>query len=162
LQTAILESTTYLIAERTREETTAILTAVHRQITALLRELPAPFSAEIAKLGVLEALRKEIYGELGAAFDEITWNADPQTIQASKSLSSLSCEVLFAAGREVARNAAHHGRADDPHRPLRLQVDATWRDGLELTVTDDGVGVSAGNGSSDGQGLVLYGACWRS
>jgi signal transduction histidine kinase len=123
-----------------------------------LHDLPAPFSAEIAKVGVLEALRKEIYGELGAAFDEIIWKADHQTVEESKGLSSLSGEVLFAAAREVARNAAHHGRASEPRRPLRLEVVATWRDGLELVVKDDGVGVSTRNAANDGHGLGLYGA----
>ena len=153
LQTAML----HLNAGTPPAEAIALLGDAHHRIAGLLRELPSPFSAEVARLGALGALRRAIDGELGDIFAEVTWAMEEAAEKASWALSPLTAEVLFAAAREVARNAARHGRGDGDDRPLRLHVAASLRDGLVVSLTDDGVGFAAGSSDGGGQGLSLYG-----
>ncbi|MCJ7823236.1 MAG: hypothetical protein MUQ26_09215, partial [Armatimonadetes bacterium] len=73
------------------------------------------------------------------------------------SLPTLTADVVFYAAKEVIRNAARHGRGAEPARPLRLHVQAAWRDGLQLSIVDDGMGVvSAGPTDPEGHGLALH------
>ena len=51
--------------------------------------------------------------------------------------------MLFYAAREAIRNAARYGAQRRRARPLHLQVGVAWRDGLEITIEDDGVGMAA-------------------
>jgi signal transduction histidine kinase len=63
--------------------------------------------------------------------------------------------VLFYAAREAIRNAARYGRNGDSARPLHLQVGVAWRDGLEIRIEDDGVGLGAHPPAADGSGHGL-------
>jgi signal transduction histidine kinase len=66
--------------------------------------------------------------------------------------------VVYGAAREAIRNAARHGRGEEPGRSLRLSVSAAWQDGLEIRVEDDGIGVEPErDGAGGGQGLALHG-----
>jgi signal transduction histidine kinase len=66
--------------------------------------------------------------------------------------------VLFGAAREAVRNAARHGRAGDDARPLHLSVTVAQRDGMEIVVEDDGVGLTTPSPSEgSGHGLALHG-----
>jgi carbon-monoxide dehydrogenase large subunit len=70
----------------------------------------------------------------------------------------MAAEVAFYAAREAMRNAARHGRGGSQNRPLHLTIEALWRDGLRLTIEDDGVGVGNSDASGgSGQGLALHG-----
>ena len=54
--------------------------------------------------------------------------------------------------------AAHHGRGEDPHHKLHLNVAVMVENGLLVRIEDDGVGLEAtriSNGGS-GRGLVLH------
>ena len=161
LQTAMLRLDA---ADRTggapASETTALLGDAHRMIAGLLRELPSPFSAEVAKLGVVAALQRAVTNELADAFSAITWSVEP-ALERSRALSPRSAEVAFTAAREAARNAARHGPGGDAGRPLRLTVQADWRDGLAIALCDDGVGTPAPhpptNNPDAGHGLALHG-----
>ena len=72
-------------------------------------------------------------------------------------------ENLFYATREAIRNAARHGRTDAAS-PLHLKIAIAWRDGLEIVVEDNGVGLASADSSNDGsdlhpgsgQGLALH------
>jgi signal transduction histidine kinase len=66
--------------------------------------------------------------------------------------------VLFYAAREAMRNAARYGRGGDAARLLHLGLEVAWRDGLEITVEDDGVGLGVAEDSDagSGQGLALH------
>jgi signal transduction histidine kinase len=140
----------------------ALLAGVHRQISDLLRDMPAASAPDVARLGLLGALRREVEGELGGAFDDVTWEIDPVAAQAAETIPQLTAEVLFYAAREAVRNAARHGRGSDPGRPLHLRIALRLSGGLELAIEDDGVGlgmsatgVGRQNGGS-GQGLALH------
>ena len=62
------------------------------------------------------------------------------------------------AAREAIRNAARYGRNGNAGRPLHLAVSVCWRDGLEIAIEDDGVGLGAAepSGVGSGQGLALH------
>jgi len=63
--------------------------------------------------------------------------------------------VLYAA-REAVRNAARHGRGDDPERPLMLTIELSDGEALALTVTDDGVGCGDVQAADAGHGIALH------
>jgi signal transduction histidine kinase len=100
---------------------------------------------EVARLGLIGALRQTIEGEFGSDFDAVTWQVEPEAEQAAWGVSPLAAEVCFYAAREAVRNAARYGRAGDAARRLRLAISATWQNGLELAIEDDGVGMAAGH-----------------
>ena len=120
--------------------------------------MPATAAPEVARLGLIGALRRTVASELGGAFDGVIWRIEPEAEQAAQSLPALSAEVIFYAAREAIRNAARYGRDGDPVRPLHLTVSVVWRGGLEITVEDDGVGLGVASASAEGsgQGLGLH------
>jgi signal transduction histidine kinase len=102
------------------------------------------------------ALRQVVEDELADAFDEVIWQIEPQTERKAKDLPTLTADVVFHAAREAMRNAARHGRKEE-EAPLCLCVRATWQQGLELVIEDDGVGLGGDDLlSSGGQGLALH------
>lgn len=140
------------------DEVVALLADVHRQIADLLRAMPPAVAPEVTRLGVIGALRQTVDGELAGHFDGVTWRIEPEAARAVERIPPLSAEVLFCAAREAVRNAARHGRNGDAARPLHLTVALARRNGLELAIEDDGVGVGAtvGANGGSGQGLALH------
>ncbi len=136
----------------------SLLADTHRQIADLLHDMPTSTTPEVTRLGLVGALRQAVDDELGHAFDDVTWQVEAQAEQKARAVPSLTAEVLFYAARETIRNAAHHGRDADSEHPLHLCVGVAWRDGLEITVKDDGVGLDAAQKAdvSRGQGLALH------
>jgi signal transduction histidine kinase len=139
-------------------ETVSLLADAHRQIADLLRELPSDAAPEVARLGIVSALRQAVSDELSNGFDDVTWEIEPEAEQKAQRIPTLTAEVLFYAAREAIRNAARHGRDRETPQPLNLHVRAVWRDGLEITIEDDGVGldVTKKPEESSGQGLALH------
>jgi len=140
-----------------QEEVAALLTQAHRQIADLLREMPTAVVPEVARWGLVEALRRAVEEEFGQTFDQVAWDIEPQAEREARLLPPVIAEVLFCAAREAIRNAARHGRGQDASRPLHLRVGATWRDGLEIAIEDDGVGLGQAVTETSGQGLALHG-----
>lgn len=140
----------------------ANLQSAHRQIADLLHELPTAVGADLAGQGPLVALRRAVEADLGGAFDRIEWAIAPDAEQAARRLDPIGAEALYYAAREVARNAARHGRGSDPRRPLHLRVSAACEAGdppqLVLQIGDDGVGISPGRPPAElgGHGLALH------
>ncbi len=134
------------------------LAAIHHKIAILLHSMPATVVPEVARLGLIGALRETVASELGRAFDGVTWQIEPQAEQAAERVPALTAEVVFFAAREAIRNAARYGRDGDVSRALHLTIVALWRDGLELMVEDDGVGLGIAGpaAGSNGQGLALH------
>jgi signal transduction histidine kinase len=141
-------------------EISAALTEVHRQISDLLREMPAATAPEVARLGLFGALRRTVDDELGPAFDSVTWEIEPEAESQAQSLPPVTAEVLFYAAREAIRNAARHGRDSDSNaaRALHLRVAAQWQDGLKIVIEDDGVGLETTGQSQrgNGHGMALH------
>lgn len=131
---------------------------IHRKIANLLRSMPAAVVPEVARLGLIGALKQTVETELGRAFDSVTWNIDPAAERAAHGIPALTAEVIFFAAREAIRNAARYGRNGDSSRILHLTIAALWHDGLEISVEDDGVGLGAARptAESSGQGLALH------
>jgi signal transduction histidine kinase len=130
-------------------EAVGLLVSAHRQLSELLRELPASPEPEVARLGLFDALRRLAAVEFGRAFDEVTWQIDPAAEAQAARLPPLAAEVLFYAAREAMRNAARHGRRDGDAAALHLLITAAWSAGasadalrgLSLTIADDGAGL---------------------
>jgi signal transduction histidine kinase len=136
----------------------ALMADAHRQISDLLREMPTTAAPEVGRLGLIRALRRAVEEELSSAFDGVEWQIEPEVEQDLSAIPPLTAEVLFYAAREAIRNAAQHGRDGDTGRPLHLRVGAAWRDGLEICIEDDGVGLGAVDSpaANSGQGLALH------
>jgi len=75
-----------------------------------------------------------------------------------QTISPLASEVLFYAAREALRNAARYGRRADADSPLKLHITVVWREGLQIMIEDNGVGLEATRSShrGSGQGLALH------
>jgi signal transduction histidine kinase len=143
--------------DRGQEEVTTLLVNAHRQVSNLLRDLPPAAPPEVARLGLVGALQRVAQEELNGAFDEVTWQIDPAAQEHAGLLPPLTAEVLFYAAREAMRNAARHARPAGSQVPLHLHVKISWKDGLEILVADDGVGLeSAAASGGSGQGLALH------
>jgi signal transduction histidine kinase len=139
-------------------EAVALLGDIHRQIANLLHAMPAMTAPEVARLGLIGALRQTVANELGSDFDAVAWQIEPEAEQAAQTIPALAAEVIYYAAREALRNAARYGRAGDPARALHLTVSGLWRGALLIVVEDDGVGLGAARASSEGsgQGLGLH------
>jgi signal transduction histidine kinase len=150
-----------LSASKPSDETSEALTQlaeVHRQIADLLRDLPAATAPELRRLGLAAALQRVVEDELRPAFDEVSWQADPRAVQAADDLQPMQAEVVYYAARELVRNAARHARPTDSKLPLRLEARLDWKNGLEIQIQDNGVGLNNANGAQagSGQGLALH------
>ncbi len=145
--------------QRTTDDPVTLLADVHHRIATLLHEMPATAAPEVARLGLIGALRRAVENELASAFDDVQWQIAPEAERAARDLPALNAEVVFYAAREAIRNAARYGRDGDSARPLRLTVSVALRDGLELVIEDDGVGMGAASlaTAGSGHGLGLHG-----
>jgi signal transduction histidine kinase len=131
---------------------------VHRRLSALLREMPIGRASRVEDLGLVGALRDMVETEFARDFDDVTWEISSEAQRRARALPTLTVEIIFYAAKEVIRNAARHGRGAEPTRALRLHVNGVWRDGLQVRISDDGVGLarSADSQSTGGQGLALH------
>lgn len=141
-------------------EAVVLLSNTHQQISNLLREMPAATPPILGRLGLIKALQALVADEFNDAFDGVAWQIEPGAETLLQTLPPLTAEVIFYATREVIRNAARHGRGDDPQRPLHLAVIIAADHGLTIQIEDNGVGLETSgplhNGS--GQGLALHSA----
>ncbi|MCP4540889.1 MAG: hypothetical protein GY832_27450 [Chloroflexi bacterium] len=147
-----------LSGTETPSDAVSLLADAHRQIADLLREMPTATAPQVARLGLVGALRQAVNDELDNAFDDVVWQVEPEAERKAQTIPSLTSEVLFYAAREAVRNAARYGRDIDKALPLHLCIKVVWRDGLEITIKDDGVGLGAVQKSStgSGQGLAFH------
>src|SRR6185503_14327185 len=103
------------------DEAAALLADAHRQVSALLAELPPPLAPDVARLGLVRALQR-VVEDLGGELDDVTWEIEPSAERALTGLSPLAAEVLFGAAREAIRNAARHAHPVDRARPVHLGI----------------------------------------
>jgi signal transduction histidine kinase len=143
------------------------LAEVHKQISDLLHSLPPAIGPAIERHGPLGALRRAIAEELVEAFDQVDWEICASAEVAAARLDPLHAEALFYALREAVRNAARHGRGDEPERRLGLRISATCQPGhpdsamLSVQISDDGIGIVASTAEQQyggaRAGLTLHG-----
>jgi signal transduction histidine kinase len=135
-----------------------LLAEAHRRISDLLREMPTLATPEVSSLGLVGALQAAVEEELGSAFDRVEWDIKPEGAQEARQVPPLTAEVMYYAAREAIRNAAKYGRNGNSARPLHLRIGVEYRDGLEIAIEDDGVGLDGAgrNGTGSGQGLALH------
>ncbi|PID87290.1 MAG: hypothetical protein CSA11_08375 [Chloroflexi bacterium] len=132
------------------------LTDVHRQISDLLHDMPTVTAPDVARLGLLTALRRTVDNELAQAFDKVVWHVDPVATKKVREIPTLTAETIFYAAREVVRNAARYGR-DGSGNPFALSINATWQNGLRLLIEDNGVGLDTiTDNKGSGHGLALH------
>jgi signal transduction histidine kinase len=141
-----------------RQEAIHTLVEVHHQISDLLRDLPAVTTPEVLRLGLIGALEQVLQGEMKDSFERVDWQVEPEAVMQADRLPPLVAEAVFYAVREVLRNAARHARPPDSRIPLELKIRMVCKNGLEIAVEDNGVGITTStpsNGGS-GQGLALH------
>ncbi len=144
-------------ADNQNSQAMALMSDAHRQISDLLHDMPTTSAPEVARIGLVKALRRAIEDELPHAFDTISWQITPEAEEKTAEIPTLSAEVIFYATREAIRNAAKHGRGEDGKRPLNLTVKIEWNEALTITVRDDGVGMGNTSSTNDsGHGLALH------
>ena len=135
------------------------LTQIHHQISDLIHTPGGTFTASEHNGFLVQEMRMMIEEEFAEAFDAVTWRTPEPDI----TLEPLLHEVVFNAAREVVRNAALHGRGDQPGRTLHLTIEARCEASrLVIDIRDDGVGMAFGrpaaapSSSGSGGGLTLH------
>lgn len=150
-----------------RENTTPAikaLSALHHQTADLLHNLPKTTSQEVARSGLIGAIRQMVEVDFQNHFRSANLIVSEETEQKAREVPLLAAEVLFYATREAIRNAADHGRDESSDQPVSLDIAVSWQEGLNIMVTDDGVGLEGSiKGSIDqlpsmskGHGLALH------
>ncbi|MBK8935809.1 MAG: hypothetical protein IPM76_26500 [Chloroflexi bacterium] len=161
LQTAMIKMSSSQLNDEV-QQAVEILTAAHRQISDLLHDMPTITAPDVARLGLIVALRRAVESEFKASFDAVNWRISAAAEANAGQIPNLTAEVVFYAAREVVRNAARYGRGDGAwdgeKRPFTLTITADWQNGLLLTLEDNGVGLemTAATNKGSGQGLALH------
>lgn len=119
----------------------AALLEAQRSLSLLL-DAAAPVTPALERKGLAAALREALEAEFAGQFDRLEWRVD-STLEttARDAAAGVSAEVVYYAVVEAVRNAARHGRGDDPQRPLNLTLSLRLGRGLWAVVEDDGVGL---------------------
>jgi signal transduction histidine kinase len=147
-----------LLRLRGEPEASAALTRAHQTLSEMLQTGPQSAAGLIASRGFLGAIRETIDREFAASFRSIQWEIEEEaTRAANEHFGAVAAEVLYYASLEAVRNAARHASGGDPARALSLRITARWRDGLDLLVEDDGVGLLHGPAQpGERQGLLIH------
>ncbi len=140
------------------------LTELHRQISDLLRSMPPAVAPELARSGLIEALRQVVEEELGGAFDKVLWQVEPEGERCAQAIPPIAAETLFFAAREAIRNAARYGRQPGSSRLFQLRVHIACRGQLVLCIEDNGRGLALSRSwdreepleRQGGQGLAIH------
>lgn len=144
-----------LSAEKAPEVILKQLSDAHQEVSNLLRELAPTVMPEIARLGLIGALRKMVQTEFAPAFDEVLWRVEEDVEAQAARLGPLAAETLYYATRELVRNAAKYGRPAGGTAPFRLEMAArAAADRIRLVIQDNGVGMGAADAA--GHGLALH------
>lgn len=131
---------------------------IHRQLADLLHDMPASGVPQVQRHGLVKAIQRAAEDEFGGAFDRLDWQIETGIDARLINLPDAQAEVLYHASREVIRNAARHAQPVHNQGLLCLQIGFAWKEGLEILIQDNGVGMQPANGDvqQGGQGLVLH------
>lgn len=131
----------------------ASLIGLHGQIADLIRTARKANLGNEKNVDFVAALRNVVNLEFAGEFETIAW-----TVETIPRLDEVSGEIILGAAREVIRNAAVHGRGDEPKRLLHLGITIQQTNSLDLVISDDGIGLYSylvpSKGS--GNGLALH------
>lgn len=86
------------LAPDPRAEVVQTLADVHRRISDLLREMPAAVAPGLARFGLVGALRQVVEGDLAGAFDQVSWEIDPEAEAAARAFSPLGAPLEARGG----------------------------------------------------------------
>lgn len=135
------------------QETVGMLTDIHRRISDLIRVHPGMLSLVAGEGHLVGALKDMLLSEFADEFETVSWQVHDEPPH----LDPLSEEVIFYAVREAVRNAALHGRGNEPERKLNLTITVCCDDRLTVSVRDDGVGLLGHQTIANDQGgLALH------
>lgn len=145
--------------EAAKSQSIEVLGEVHRQIADMLHDMRSTTAPEVATMGLIGALQREVDREFQDAFDSVAWELGGDVESEVTNIPPLISEVLYFAGREAIRNAAKHGRGFERKGELNLRVAIDCSDGLEISIEDDGKGFvdMDANQKGSGQGLAFHG-----
>lgn len=147
-----------LHAAKSTSEETVIQEAIdelgqlHQQIADLIRTVPHYTPDDQHDL--LPLLNQMLHDEFAAAFDTATLQTTLQHVY----VPPMILEVVNGAIYEGLRNAAIHGRGDDPTRHLQVTLSVTYPSDLVIDIIDNGVGIQAETSSHGGShhGIALH------
>ncbi|MBN1310799.1 MAG: hypothetical protein JXB30_05205 [Anaerolineae bacterium] len=153
LHAAVLGLSSLPDKEPAVQATIQSLVDMHGRISELIRTLPGTTSQVRRDTNLLETLREMVEDEFAGEFTSVVWQAPASPPR----LEPFTQEVIYYAVREAVRNAALHGRGEDPQRPLNLSIDVTSNGELSICIADDGVGMGqATSAGGTGEGLALH------
>jgi signal transduction histidine kinase len=136
------------------QDAVSSLIGLHGEIADLI--YTAHNSKPVAENNVdfASTLQNMVNSEFAGEFETVTWN-----IESISPLDKMSGEIILGAVREVIRNAAIHGRGNEPKRILNLKISIKYTNQLDLMICDDGVGLAPHQKSimGSGNGLALHG-----
>ncbi|PWB52244.1 MAG: hypothetical protein C3F13_12000 [Anaerolineales bacterium] len=131
---------------------------IHHQLSDMMRNLPAVQDPELAKLGLVEALKSSVAHDFEHFFNTVTWQVSEGVAKNSHAFTPLVMNVIYHATREAVRNSAHHGRLPGSDQPINLCISMKWRDGILIEILDDGIGFNPAMIAphADGHGMSLH------
>ncbi|HEY3376644.1 MAG TPA: hypothetical protein VGL77_04035 [Armatimonadota bacterium] len=136
------------------------LQAILGEVGDLLAAMPKGLPSEIASLGLVAALRLMLDDYYADEFDEVVWQVGDDAEAAARALPPVVAEVAYHAAHEAIRNAAKYARGANLRHALRLTIALQWRNGLEVIIEDNGVGLRSYGEPSTGtrQGMAMHSA----
>lgn len=153
LHTALLRLSSFSKSEPTVREAITSLAEVHQQIADLIHTARKA-SDPASNWNLTEALQRMVGDEFEGEFNSVSWSTEDNI----STLDAITHEVATGAVREALRNAALHGRGEQPERALNLKITLCNQQGTKVVIEDDGIGF--GNGAKQkrgsGNGLALH------
>ncbi len=140
LHTALLHLSSRSRDDPEIQQAMAGLSSAHRQIADLMREMPLPIPHQLAQGGLAAALQRLLERDFAGVFQTVEWQMEPEAVAYARSLPLFVNEVIFFAARELLRNAAVHGRGENPAAALNLKIEFTLAEQLCLVIEDNGAG----------------------
>jgi signal transduction histidine kinase len=131
------------------------LGSVHKQLSKLLREMPAAHPEELRDHGLVYALRMVVEREYPGSFRQVAWEMDDLFEEKAGSVSEMTREVVFYAAREAIRNSAKYARTGQT-AAVDLIITGQTQDRLTLIVEDNGQGFDQTGAFIAGHGLDLH------
>jgi signal transduction histidine kinase len=144
--------------ENSKQSTLQLLADTHRMISNLLKELPSVYSPQFDRIGLTHSLQQLATVEFSNAFTGIDWKWTDSDANVVNELPVLKKEVLYYATREAIRNAAMHAVPPSGEAGIRLTVEIQVKNEIEITIQDNGSGVTSDRDSTTGakQGLAIH------